>query len=71
MRDNLHISFQRRANTHNDNVCREIKAKFENNMRKRIGRNYLNNNDFINLFLSQKQDSLNEVYYVLILLLGN
>lgn len=30
-------------------------------MRNRIGPNYLNNNDFINLFMSLKQDSLNEV----------
>jgi len=53
-------SFTERANAHHDAVSRETRASFENKMRSSIGGAYLNDADFINLFLRIKQESLQE-----------
>jgi len=52
--------FSTKANAHSETVSREIKATFENNLRKVIGNTYRNDSDLINLFLNAKQKSLKE-----------
>lgn len=50
-----------RANSHNEIISNEIKAKFENQLRSGIGRNYLSDMDFISLFMNSKGAALQEV----------
>lgn len=54
---------QKRANEHKEIICNEIKATFENKILTRMGRNYLSDNTFIDLFMTTKVAALNEVSF--------
>lgn len=54
---------QNTANTHNDNLCREIRVMFENKMLNGIGNNYLSDDAFISLFMRSKVEALDDVSY--------
>lgn len=54
---------QQRAISHTETVSREIKASFENKVRAGIGKSYLSDKDFFNLFANAKQSSLEEVCF--------
>lgn len=50
------------ANTHNEVICREIKAAFESEVRRKIGPSQLTDNDFIDFFMNSKREALQEVH---------
>lgn len=54
---------QNTANTHNDNICREIRVMFENKMLNGIGNTYLSDDAFISLFMRSKVEALDDVSY--------
>ncbi|XP_055319310.1 atlastin-like [Sitodiplosis mosellana] len=52
--------FVEKANSHNENLIREIKVNFENKMLKEISRSYLNDNAFYSQFMTSKNAALGE-----------
>lgn len=53
--------FQQRANLHIQNVSKDIVASFTNKIRLALGNSLLNSDQFIELFLSSKENALQEV----------
>lgn len=57
----MEFRLQKRANAHNEGISNEIIAKFENRVLNGIGRNYLSDNNFYDLFMKSKESALDEV----------
>lgn len=62
---------QRKAKSYNEFLVGKIKENFWNSVVALIGRKYVNDNSFIDLFMHIKQQALGDVSYQIPLKLSN